>query len=161
MLMNKRNLKKNSSIKRAGNGVVISVFVLLLRKIHGCDKMIKEIRKKVLERDWTFNEISNLKTTIESLSKTIYLEMKLQERFELVREVRINENFVGHTFEDVLREGVMTTLQGEVASIIREMLNTATVKFGGNNNEISEGSLGGKSHKKRTADEKKSSASEE
>tara|TARA_R110000744_G_scaffold255723_1_gene371195 strand:- start:4799 stop:5170 length:372 start_codon:yes stop_codon:yes gene_type:complete len=123
--------------------------------------MIEEIRKKVLERDWTFNEISNLKVTIESLSKTIYLEMKLQERFELIREVRINENLVGHTFEDVMREGVMTTLQGEVAGIIREMLNTATVKFGGNNNEISERSLGGKPHKKRTADEKKSSVSEE
>jgi hypothetical protein len=123
--------------------------------------MIDEIKRKVLERDWTFNEISNLKSTIETLSKTIYLEMKLQERFDLLREVRINETFVGHTFEDVMREAVMTTLQGEVAGIIREMLNTATVKFGGNNNEISERSLGGESHKKRTTDEKKSSLSEE
>jgi len=123
--------------------------------------MIEEIRKKVLERNWTFNEISNLKVTIESLSKTIYLEMKLQERFDLVREVRINETFVGHAFEDVMREAVMTTLQGEVAGIIREMLNTATVNFGGNNNEISERSLGGKSHKKRPSNEKKSRLSEE
>ena len=74
---------------------------------------------------------------------------------------RINETFVGHTFEDVMREAVMTTLQGEVAGIIREMLNTATVKFGGNNNEISERSLGGKSHKERTTNEKKSRLSEE
>ena len=89
------------------------------------------------------------------------IEMKLQERFELLREVRINENFVGHTFEDVMREAVMTTLHGEVAAIIREMLNTATVKFGGNNNEISERSMGGKPHKERPADEKKSRLSEE
>ena len=123
--------------------------------------MIDEIRKKVLARDWTFNEISNLKTTIESLSKTIYLEMKLQERFELLREVRINENFVGHTFEDVMREAVMTNLQGEVAGIIREMLNTATVNFGGNNNEISERSMGGKPHKERSTDEEKDSLVEE
>tara|TARA_R110002167_G_scaffold12577_1_gene53499 strand:+ start:1804 stop:2175 length:372 start_codon:yes stop_codon:yes gene_type:complete len=123
--------------------------------------MIDEIKRKVLERDWTFNEISNLKSTIETLSKTIYLEMKLQERFDLLREVRINETFVGHTFEDVMREAVMTTLQGEVAGIIREMLNTATVKFGGNNNEISERSLGGKPHKERTTNAKKSSLSEE
>ena len=117
--------------------------------------MIDEIKRKVLERDWTFNEISNLKATIESLSKTIYLEMKLQERFDLLREVRINENFVGHTFEDVMREAVITTLQGEVAGIIREMLNTATVKFGGNNNEISTDGLVRKPNKKRTTDEKK------
>ena len=143
------------------NGAVTLVYVLRHKNKHGCDIMIDEIKRKVLERDWTFNEISNLKVTIESLSKTIYLEMKLQERFELIREVRINENLVGHTFEHVMREGVMTTLQGEVAGIIREMLNTATVKFGGNNNEISERSLGGKPHKKRTADEKKSSVSEE
>ena len=123
--------------------------------------MIDEIKKKVLERDWTFNEISNLKVTIEALSKSIYLEMKLQERFDLLREVRINETFVGHTFEDVMREAVMTTLQGEVAGIIREMLNTATVKFGGNNNEISERSLGGESHKERPTNEKKSRLSEE
>ena len=159
--MNKKNLKKSSFIRLVLNGAVILVYALRLKKIHGCDKMIEEIRKKVLERDWTFNEISNLKVTIESLSKIIYLEMKLQERFELLREIRINENFVGHTFEDVMREAVMTTLQGEVAGIIREMLNTATVKFGGNNNEISERSLGGKPHKERTTDEKKSRLSEE
>ena len=45
--------------------------------------------------------------------------------------------------------------EGEIAGIIREMLNTATVNFGGNNNEISENGLGGESNKKRSADEKK------
>ena len=122
------------------------------------DDMIKQ---KVLARDWTFTEISNLKQTIDALCNEIYSESKLSERFELIRDIRINENFVGHTFEDVMREAINTKLSGEIAGVIRNMLNTATVNFGGKNNEISEGSMGGESHKERTANEKKSSLIEE
>ena len=113
------------------------------------------IKKKVLSRNWTFNEISNLKETIGSLSQEIYLELSLAERYEIIRDIRINEGWVGFVFEDAMREAIMTTLQGDVAGIIRTMLNTATVNFGGNINEISENGLGGESNKKRTTNEKK------
>ena len=119
------------------------------------------IKQKVLARDWTFTEISNLKQTIDALCNEIYSESKLSERFELIRDIRINENFVGHTFEDVMREAINTKLSGEIAGVIRNMLNTATVNFGGKNNEISEGSMGGEPQKERTANEKKSSLIEE
>ena len=118
--------------------------------------MIKDlIQAKVLAKDWTFNEISNLKQTIESLSSNLYSEMKLTERFQLIRDVRVNDAFVGSTFEDAMREAIMSSLQAEVAGIIREMLNEATVKFGGNNNDVSEISLGGEPHSERSTDEKK------
>tara|TARA_R110000803_G_scaffold86474_1_gene152818 strand:- start:4400 stop:4774 length:375 start_codon:yes stop_codon:yes gene_type:complete len=119
------------------------------------------IKLKVLARAWTFSEISNLKQTIDSLSNEIYNESKLSERFNLIREIKINEGFVGHTFEDVMRSAIKTKLSGEIAGVIRIMLNTATVDFGGNENEISEGSMGGEPHKERTTDEKKSSLIEE
>jgi len=119
------------------------------------------IKQKVLARDWTFSEISNLKQTIDLLCNEIYSESKLSERFDLLRDVRVNESFVGHTFEDMMREAINTKLSGEIAGVIRNMLNTATVNFGGNNNEISEGSMGGEPHKERTADEKKSRLIEE
>ena len=122
------------------------------------DDMIKQ---KVLARDWTFTEISNLKQTIDTLCNEIYSESKLIERFELIRDVRINENYVGHTFEDIMREAINTKLSGEIAGVIRNMLNTATVNFGGNNNEISEGSMGGEPHKERTTSETKSRLIEE
>lgn len=109
----------------------------------------------MLARNWSFNEISNLKNTINILSKEIYQELTLKERFDSIKVVRINENWTGMPFEDVMKEAIMITLQGEIAGIIREMLNTATVNFGGNNNEISENGLGGESNKKRSADEKK------
>ena len=40
------------------------------------------IKEKVLARDWTFSEISNLKATIKSLSNEIYSESTINERFE-------------------------------------------------------------------------------
>ena len=112
------------------------------------------IKQKVLAKNWTFNEISNLKETIENLAGNIYGEMKLTERFDLIREIRIKEAYVGHVFEDVMRETVMVTLRAEVAETVRNMLDNATVNFGGNKNEISERSVGRESSQERTTDEK-------
>jgi hypothetical protein len=119
--------------------------------------MKDEIRLKVLARKWSFKEISNLKITVESLSDEIYNESKLIERFELIRDVKINEGFVGFSFEDSFREAVKIKLRGEIAEVITEMLGEATINFGGNKNEVSEGSMGGESHQERSADEKKNS----
>ena len=55
-----------------------------------------------------------------------------------LRELRIREDYVGFTFEDIMRQAVITSLQGEVAETIKNMLSNATINFGGNNNEISE-----------------------
>jgi|TARA_R100000479_G_C6377030_1_gene199426 hypothetical protein len=118
------------------------------------------IKKKVLSRNWSFNEISNLKNTIEKLSSELYSEMKLQERFDILRELRIREDYVGFTFEDIMRQAVMASLQGEVAGTIKNMLNNATIKFG-DKNEVSERSMGGESHKERSANEKENSENEE
>tara|TARA_R110001592_G_scaffold34248_1_gene117718 strand:- start:490 stop:867 length:378 start_codon:yes stop_codon:yes gene_type:complete len=116
------------------------------------------IKLKVLSRSWTFKEISNLKETIDILCEEIYNESKLIERFELVRELKLNEGLVGYSFEDAFREAVKIQLSGEIAEVISEMLGQATISFeGGNKNEISEGSVGGESHQERTTDEKKNS----
>jgi hypothetical protein len=120
--------------------------------------MVKdEIKIKVLSRKWSFKEISNLKNTIDSLSEEIYNESKLIERFELIRDIKINEGFVGFSFEDSFREAVKIKLKGEIAEVITEMLGEATINFGGNTNEVSERSVGGESHQERPANEKKNS----
>ena len=120
--------------------------------------MVKdEIKIKVLSREWSFKEISNLKNTIDSLSEEIYNEAKLIERFELIRDVKINEGFVGFSFEDSFREAVKIKLKGEIAEVITEMLGEATINFGGNTNEVSERSVGGESHQERPTNEKKNS----
>jgi len=119
------------------------------------------ITKKVLDKSWTFTAISNLKPTIEELSEEVYSEMKVIDRVKAIRDYKINEHFVGMSFEEVFRTMTMTHIKGEVAETIRIMLEKATINFGGNNNEISERSMGGESHKERTADEKKDSLVEE
>ena len=63
--------------------------------------MMKEmIKAKVLSKQWTFTEISNLKATIDSLCSELYSEMTFTDRFQLIREIRIQEVFVGQTYED-------------------------------------------------------------
>ena len=119
------------------------------------------IKKKVLGKNWTFNEISNLNETVAVLSNDIYGEMTLIEKFKLVHDLRIKDEYVGMHFDEILKETVMIVLSGEVAQTIRELLQGATISFGGNNNEISERSVGGESHKERPANEKKSRLIEE
>ena len=123
--------------------------------------MKEVIEAKVKVRTWTFNEISNLMVTIESLSNEIYSEMNLIERFDMIKETKINDSMVGYYYADVLREMCLTHIKAEVAGTIKDMLNTATVNFGGINNEVSESSLGGKSPEKRKTNEKKNSSNEE
>jgi len=120
--------------------------------------MKEMIRAKVLSKEWTFQEISSLKNTIDMLCSELYSEMTLIDRFNLIREVRINDSFVGSTYEDSMREAVRLTLSGEIAETIRVMLGEATVNFGGNKNEVSKNGLVGESNQERPADEKKEDA---
>ena len=115
------------------------------------------IKQKVLAKNWSFNEIADLKKTIESLASDIYEEMRLTERFELIREIRIKETYVGEVFEDVMKQTVMIALRAEVADTVRNMLNNATVNFGGNKNEISERSVVGESNEERSPATEKNS----
>lgn len=130
-------------------------------QIHGCDKVKDIIEDKVLNRNWTFNQISNLRETIASLCEEIYIELKLTERFELIRDIKINENFVGYTFEDVMRDAIKIKLSSDIAETITAMLSNATINFGGHKNEISENGMGGESSKKRTANDKKKDENKE
>ena len=100
-------------------------------------------------------EIADLKSTIALICNELSEELTLMERFTLANEVRIKESYVGMELYHVLGDIVYTSLQVQVAETIKELLNTATINFGGNTNEISENGLGGKSNQKRSADEKK------
>jgi len=119
------------------------------------EDIIKLIKQKVLHKNWSFNEIANLKSTITILSNDLASELTLLEKFNLANDVRIKEEYVGIELYQVLGDIVYTKLQLLVAETIKELLNNATINFGGNNNEISENGMGGESSKKRSANEKK------
>ncbi len=121
----------------------------------------EKIMGKILERDWAFHEIANLKDTLYNLSIEIYNELTLLERFELVRERKVSKGYVGFSIENLFRENVKFALKEKIAETVKNMLENATINFGGNTNEVSERSVGGKSHKERPTDEKKNSEDEE
>ena len=121
------------------------------------EEIAELIKEKILKRVWSFEQISNLKETVKSISSEIYSELPISKRVIMIREVRINEDCLGMSIEDTIRNIGLTYLNGEIALVVKEMLSKATIDFGGNKNEISEGSMGGKSHKERPADEKNDS----
>ena len=125
--------------------------------MEGRKYMNEIIKQKVLAKNWTFNEIADLNKTIENLATDVYEEMKLIERFDLIREIRIKETYVGEVFEDVMKQTAMIALRAEVADTVRNMLNNATVNFGGNKNEVSERSVVGESNEERSSTTKKNS----
>ena len=121
------------------------------------EEIAELIKEKILKRVWSFEQISNLKETVKSISSEIYSELPISKRVIMIREVRINEDSLGRSIEDTIRYIGLTYLNGEIALVVKEMLSKATIDFGGNKNEISERSMGGKSHKERPADEKNDS----
>ena len=121
----------------------------------------EKIIEKILERNWLFHEITNLKDTLYNLSVEIYNELTLLERFELVRERQVTKGYLGLSIEKFFIENVMLALKEKIAETVKNMLENATINFGGNTNEVSERSVGGKSHKERPTNEKKNSEDEE
>ena len=71
------------------------------------------------------------------------MRFALQKKIGFDKDVRINENMVGRTYEDMFRDIGIIQIQADVAEVIKQMLNTATVNFGGNNNEVYENGMGG------------------
>ena len=105
--------------------------------------IMNELKKK----EWTFEEISNVQTTINILAHKAYDHMTPKDKLDMVW------NEIGEEFQ----KKVLMKIKAEIAETIKIELSTATVKFGGNENDVSEGSLGGKSPATSKTDEKKNS----
>ena len=120
-------------------------------------KLSEKIKIKIEGKDWKFSEIANVKNTTKVLATEILADMTALERLDILEEVTITEEWVGTNFNTMFTAITLQEIEAEIAQIISLMLSSATINFGGNKNEISEGSLGGKSHQERSTDEKKDS----
>ena len=105
--------------------------------------IMNELKKK----EWTFEEISNVQTTINIMAHKAYDHMTPKDKLDMVWS-EMGEEF---------QKRVLMKIKAEIAETIKLELSTATVKFGGNENDVSEGSLGGKSSATSKTDEKKNS----
>jgi len=105
--------------------------------------IMNELKKK----EWTFEEISNVQTTINIMSHKAYDHMTPKDKLDMVW------NEIGEDFQ----KKVLMKINAEIADTIKTELSTATVRFGGNENDVSEGSLGGEPPAASKTDEKKDS----
>lgn len=122
--------------------------------------MKDKVEKILSSREWTFADLTNMSQLVKDFSEEIYTQLDAKEKLALVWEKEIsNVQSFGSFFQNLVTEQI----QLQVASTLQEQLLTANVNFSNNknkeeeNNDVSEGSLGGKPLKERTADEKKDS----
>lgn len=127
-------------------------------------KNIEElIRESVLSKEWTVAQLTNIKESVNMITNEVYSILNTTQRFDLLREYRVKEDYVGMYFDEAIKKVVTTVLKSKVATVITSLLGRAKVDFnlGGETNEISERSMGGESHKERPTDEEKNNENEE
>ena len=123
--------------------------------------MKDKVEKILSSREWTFADLTNMNQLVKDFSEEIYTQLDSKEKLTIVWEEEIFQKTI--QFGSFFQNLVIEQIQLEVASILQEQLINANVNFGNNKNkedeinEISTGSLGGKSPEKRTTDETKDS----
>ena len=124
----------------------------MLHKQQNGDKMLKDkIKEKLVDKKWTFSEITNIGDVVKELCDSAYDDLSAKEKIDLIWDIKIEE---GLTFGSFFQGVVKKTLKTEIAIIVKAELEDATIEFKVDENEVSERSLGGESHKERSADEK-------
>jgi len=113
------------------------------------EKVIKKLKGKV----WTFAEISQVSVLVDVIQEDLYDDLTAKEKLDLVWDKEIDRD--GRTFAEFFKENVNFKLSQYIADVIKDKLEDAKINFNEvDNNEISKGSVGGKSHKERSTDEK-------
>ena len=122
------------------------------------------IKDKLRKKQWTFNEIVDVKEIVNELAEYTYDKMNPKDKLELIWEsnaysnISINtldEEIIPIPFGSLFQALVKEKLQEQIAIIIKDELIDATIIFKEDNkNEISKRSVGGKPHKERKTDNK-------
>ncbi len=117
--------------------------------------MIKEKVKEMLNhKEWTLAELQDMKELVSLFSDEIYGDMDAKEKLDMIWDepiINIEQANFGRLFYYM----VIQKISEQVAIVLKELLMNANVNFnGGNNNEVSERSLGRESSKERPSDEK-------
>ena len=122
------------------------------------DKMVKE---ELNQKVWSFSEIANVSETVENIAQSLYDKMPTTDKLKMVWETDVFAE-ERTPFGQIYMDTVMTELRIKIAEVVRVELLEAKVSFKEvNKNENAKRSVGGKSSKKRTANEKKSSEDKE
>ena len=111
----------------------------------------KRVKEMLNKKNWTLGELQDMDKIVKSFAEDIYSEMSPKDKLDMAWHERINGRFFGEILQDL----VMRRISEDVAIELKELLMNANVNFnGGNENEVSERSLGRESSKERPSDEK-------
>lgn len=119
----------------------------------------KIVRDELNTRVWTFAEIANVSQTVETLTQMVYDRIPTKDKLKLVWDIEVFAEEMTF-FGELYTKTIMAELRVMVADIVKDELSSAQIVFNKNEvdkNEVSEGSLGGQSSKRRTPDEKSDS----
>tara|TARA_R100000353_G_scaffold108229_1_gene77791 strand:- start:4181 stop:4588 length:408 start_codon:yes stop_codon:yes gene_type:complete len=128
----------------------------------GGRKMIdKMVREELNQKVWSFSEIANVSETVENIAQSLYDKMPTTDKLKMVWETEVFAE-ERTPFGQMYMDTVMTELRIKIAEVVRVELLEAKVSFKEDNkNENAKRSVGGKSSKKRSTNEEKSSQDEE
>jgi len=125
------------------------------------DKIKELVKQELNKKVWNFTEIANVSSTIDNISELIYDDIPTKDKLKMVWNVDVFAEELtpfGQIYSNVIRK----TLKEAVAEIVKNELQEAKVSFKEDNkNEVSKGSLGGKSSKTRTPNEKRTDDEQE
>jgi len=121
----------------------------------------KLVKQELMKKSWTFGEIANVSNTVEEITESIRQHIPTKDKIKMVWNVEVFAEELT-PFGQIYSNVVNSTLKEQVAGFVKEALLNAEVLFNEvEGNEISEGSLGGKSSKERKTDEEKPSDDQE
>jgi len=128
------------------------------------EKIENRVKELLNEKEWTFADLQNMEGIVKEFADI--LEKELDYGFitrlcegepivETMKETTGDGMPLYQTFGDLFWVVRQNTLKAWVAQYLKEELMNANVNFnGGNENEVSEGSMGGQSLEERPSDEK-------
>ena len=121
------------------------------------------VKELLIEKEWTFADLQDMESIVKEFADILEKELDYGFIARLCEAEPIVEYMSKETtFGDLFWRIRQSTLQSYVAKYLKEELMNANVNFnGGDKNEVPKGSVGGKSSKKRTTDEKNSSKQSE
>ncbi len=119
------------------------------------------VREELNQKVWSFSEIANVSETVENIAQSLYDKMPTTDKLKMVWETEVFAE-ERTPFGQMYMDTVMTELRIKIAEVVRVELLEAKVSFKEDNkNENAKRSVGGKSSKKRSTNEEKSSQDEE
>ena len=124
----------------------------------------KRVKEMLKGREWTFADLQDMNLVVKQMVENLYDEISAKDKLDMIWNRETTDTMSYNTLDNewipmpfgVLFQGlVKEELTANVIEVVKIELMSANVNFnGGNENEVSERSLGRKSSKERPSNEK-------